>query len=359
MELLLWGLKIVFIFKKISKLVGLTSLALGFAFSSPAAIFARDIALTENSTDIFSSSDLDLEKNSIEPEVSCPEDFEINSNGVLEKYTGEASTVIIPDGVKKISYGVFLNRHEIEFIVFPESLKEIDDCALFGCTKIKEMALPESLEKIGQITFGDCRELEFIYIGENVKSIDGNTFWGCNKLTNISVNDKNQNYCAQKGLLYNKAQTELICCPAGISGSVEINKNTVKIKDYAFYNCENITKVTAFDSLMYVDECAFSGCKNLKEVKLGNKIKKIRSGAFERCSMLTEFVLPETVTELGSMVFMACENLNKVSFLNKNMKIGEKIFTRKQIVKIIGISGSTAQKYAESIGLEFEEYLGA
>ena len=39
-------------------------------------------------------------------------DFEIDENGVLVEYHGNAANVVIPDGVKEIGWGCFQQMHK-------------------------------------------------------------------------------------------------------------------------------------------------------------------------------------------------------------------------------------------------------
>ncbi len=52
-------------------------------------------------------------------------DFEIN-NGILEKYNGNDTEVIVPDGVKEIALFAFKNCSSLTSIGLPESLEYID-----------------------------------------------------------------------------------------------------------------------------------------------------------------------------------------------------------------------------------------
>jgi len=51
--------------------------------------------------------------------------FKIDEQGVLIEYYGSDKEVIIPKGVKKISFGAFMNNDQIEKVIFPEGLESI------------------------------------------------------------------------------------------------------------------------------------------------------------------------------------------------------------------------------------------
>lgn len=60
-------------------------------------------------------------------------DFLIVGDGVLLAYRGNKRSVSIPEGVKYIAPEAFLNHDEIEEVLFPETIIQIDDKAFYGC----------------------------------------------------------------------------------------------------------------------------------------------------------------------------------------------------------------------------------
>lgn len=305
----------------------------------------------------FSCSACESEKETskILSEQSSPNDFVIDENGCLTAYNGYAETVVIPETVKSIYFGVFMDKSEIESVFFPEGLVCVDEYAFYGCTGIHEIVLPESVEKVSRLAFGACENIEIMYIGKNVKSWGEFALLGCKNLSYVSVNEENPNYTTFNGVLYDKDYSKLICCPSGRSGEVNIHENTVTVNSYAFFECDKVEKVTASNNLKYIDEAAFCGCKNLSCVNCGEGIKKIRAACFEDCESLKEFTVGSNVNLVGNVAFFDCLSFSKITFLNPNTDIGKKIFSRNQKVVIYGYVGSTAEKYAEKYGYEFKD----
>lgn len=67
------------------------------------------------------------------------------------------------------------------------------------------------------------------------------------------------------------------------------------IGDYAFYDCDALTKVT-FDK--------------------GTKIESIGKGAFESCDLLADFKIPEGVTEIAEFTFKDCKAIKSMDLSN-------------------------------------------
>ncbi len=139
---------------------------------------------------------------------------------------------------------------------------------------------------------------------------------------------------------------ELKAASSIIKGTVvipsEINgKPVVKLAVSAFRDCKNLTAVYMPDSitelggsifsgctelrrvrlssrLTYLSDSMFSDCKNLKTVELPDGLREIKSRVFYG-SGLTEIFIPETVTEFATLnPFGNCENLCRIEVSKNN-----------------------------------------
>lgn len=106
-------------------------------------------------------------------EATLPE-LEIE-DGVLTKSRAKGKTVVIPEGVTKIAYGVFRNSKLCE-VVFPSTLKSIGACAFDGCKALTRIELPEGLEEIDYYAFSDSA-LEEVRFPESLKTVHKDAFY--------------------------------------------------------------------------------------------------------------------------------------------------------------------------------------
>ena len=275
--------------------------------------------------------------------------FTVNSEGVLVKYTGDDKEVIIPQNVKSIGFGAFMEHSEIEKIILPNDLEVIDEYAFYSCTSLKEIIIPDKVNRIGRLAFGDCSKCTRIHLGTSVKTIEEFVFWGCTSLENIEVNENNANYSSYQGLLYNKNMSDLKVCPAGKTGIINLPESVIVISGYAFFDCNNIEEIhRPGDKLIKLEVAAFYGCSKLKSIDFENNIKKIGACAFSECKSMKEFTVGEYVKSLGSSAFIECKSLKKVIFKSKNVELGHDLFARcpKNIV-IIADKDSSAAIYAK------------
>lgn len=66
------------------------------------------------------------------------------------------------------------------------------------------------------------------------------------------------------------------------------------------------------DSLIEIEEYAFSSNNCLEEVVFGKNLRKVGEDAFSECENLRQVVLPDSVSEIGLMAFSGCSRLKKL-----------------------------------------------
>ena len=94
-------------------------------------------------------------------------------------------------------------------------------------------------------------------------------------------------------------------CDKNVSGKVVVPETIegYKVKwidNYAFSNCKNITEITIPDSVMEIGEFAFLGCTSLLKVVLSKNMTAIEAQTFSGCSSLESIIIPEGVTKIGT-----------------------------------------------------------
>lgn len=185
-------------------------------------------------------------------------DFQIK-DGVLIKYIGNQSKVIIPDNVTSIGERAFSRNRTLKEITIPNSVTDIGAGAFEYCW-LTNIAIPNSVKSIGEGAFESCGKLSNIVIPENVPAIGKYVFRGSG-LTNIFIS------------------------------------NSVKsIGEGAFAFCKQLTNIDISNSVTIIGGLAFFGCSRLTNISIPNSVANIRYGAFRQCQNLKEVVVPCTTT---------------------------------------------------------------
>lgn len=183
------------------------------------------------------------------------------------------------DGVKYIDYAVITVDGNPEEINFKEGTRIIADGALEKCKALKKATLPKSFD------------------GEMFEQ-----FNRCEALEEIKVNEENEYFKDEDGIVYSKDGTKLYKVPAGKEiGAFSVPDGVTEIADntFAFSKIESLTLA---DSVKYIGINAFNRCTKLTEVDLG-KVERINYCAFVNCENLKTVTLPDTVKALGSYAF--------------------------------------------------------
>jgi hypothetical protein len=265
-------------------------------------------------------------------------------------------SVNIGPKVKSVGEYAFSNCKALESVVIPDSLVEIGEYAFSDCIVLKSITLPK-VEVINDSAFSNCTEIASLSLGTNVKTIGNNAFRGCSKIASVTIPDSATTIGANafldcsslatlklgKGItdigskafaatkFYNDAEgivyadgwviaakdtqiDSLRLAPGtfGIAGYAfakcknlgEITLTGIKyIGDSAFNKCENLTGVTADNSLITIGNYAFANCPLLNSVSAGNSLERIGKYAFAGCSVLAEMELPDSLKSIGTYAF--------------------------------------------------------
>ncbi len=97
-------------------------------------------------------------------------DYLIVGDGILLRYKGLKTQLLIPQGVKTIAAGAFKGNSKIQSVTLPDSLVKIGEDAFNGCSNLTSINLPVSLTTIEDRAFKDCNFSELV-IPKNVSTI--------------------------------------------------------------------------------------------------------------------------------------------------------------------------------------------
>lgn len=198
-------------------------------------------------------------------------------NGVLKRYEGNASEIVVPEGVVSIGEDAFKYKDFIECITLPESVAEIGSYAFFKCYNLEKVEIEGTIENIDTNAFCGCEKLATIDLS-NVKKIGYNSFHGCVSLKEIALS----------ALEYIDA---LAFSASGIEkATLEFVGKDNSIGEEAFLECENLTEVVIKGTVSEIGDEAFFGCKALENIQIedSSKLNDIGSCSFDQTPWLTE-----------------------------------------------------------------------
>lgn len=137
-----------------------------------------------------------------------------------------------------IGANAFIRCSKLTNVSIPQGVTSIGTFAFLG-TGLTSITIPQGVMNIDSGAFSNCSSLTSVNISQGVTNIDSTAFGSCYSLTNIKVANDNLNYKSIDGVLYNKAGTTLIECPAGLT-TLSIPKGVTSIGDEAFDGCKSL-----------------------------------------------------------------------------------------------------------------------
>ena len=245
-------------------------------------------------------------------EVTVPEGVTSIENWAFS-FCANLAKLTLPKGVTSIAEYAFYNCTKLTELALPESVVSIGDSAFEECTALSSVTFPETLTSIGAKAFDGCG-LREVTLPKNVASVGANAFQ-CAHLTAIHVDPENAAFSSDgRGLLYNKAQTELIRVPVAASlDGYAIPEGVTSISADAFRDCFALTELAIPAHVTEIGNRAFSNCSNLRSITLPEGLAEIRNGTFSNCIRLTALALPERVTSIGWSAFEGCFRLAEIT----------------------------------------------
>lgn len=204
--------------------------------------------------------------------------------------------------------------YEERSITVKNNTRLIADEAFADCISLTTIVLPESVTSIGQEAFSNCSSLNSITIPNNLISIGSEAFDDTPWYENL-----------EDGLLYMGRVLYKYKGTMPPNTSIQINDGTICINENAFYSCDGLASISIPNSLISIDDRAFSGT-SLTSITIPENVTNIGASAFSSCSSLTSVTIPESVTNIGASAFSGCSSLTSIIIPNNVTSIGNQTF---------------------------------
>ena len=226
----------------------------------------------------------------------------LNSIGCSCFENSGVQIIDLPTTVTVIEDRAFKNCGNLVTANLSESLTYLGDEAYYGCKNLEEADLYFGLEYMGSLAFAYCEKLKEAYIPATVNRISGNPFMGCTGVESLKLDPNNIDFVLVDGVLYDAAMYTLICYPASLDAetfqfpatvfeiapgafagaqlkSIVIPEQIKQIPINAFENSA-MERITLHKYITAIDDYAFAGMANLKEIFIEGNVGNISAYAF-------------------------------------------------------------------------------
>lgn len=181
--------------------------------------------------------------------------------------------------------GVLFNKDKSTLLKYPQG------------SKITSYEIPDSVTYIEGWAIQGVQNLEILTIPKSVKSISDTNlgffeFDSCKSLKRIIVDEENRYYSNDDhGALFSKKKTTLYRYPAN----------------------SDATSYVVPESVVSITNDAFTECKNLVSIDIGN-VTSVGQSAFSGCSELTSIVIQNCKYGMGVESFRGCNKLKDIYY---------------------------------------------
>ena len=84
--------------------------------------------------------------------------------------------------------------------------------------------------------------------------------------------------------------------------NINIPEGVKELKEYTFYNCENLKDIYLPSTLRKIDNCAFYKCPSLKKVFIPEGVEEIEEGTFSSASNIESLFLPKSLKKISAQI---------------------------------------------------------
>ena len=224
-----------------------------------------------------------------------------NIEGIDEKFSGLTSLQRIDIDNENAKYssedGILYNKDKTELICYPCDMQQ------------ENYVVPESVVEIANNI--ESKNIKSITLSKNVREIISGGFENCINLEMINVDNNNQYYISEDGILYNKEKTELICYPNNKKEQSYVMPDSLTKIPWNFSN-KNLKSITLSKNITNWG-CSSENFESLQEINVNennsnyssengvlfNKDKTTLLG-YPRNKEGESYVIPTSVTEIGT-----------------------------------------------------------
>lgn len=235
-------------------------------------------------------------------------------------YCQSLKKIIIPDSVVSIAHSVFSDCSSLEEIIIPKSVTSIgnaftntlwltnkqkenplviiNNILLDGTTASGTVEIPKGVKKIVRNCFVSCSGIESVKIPKSVTDIEsGSVFLDCANLKEVIVDEENEVYTSENGMLYSKDKTILLFCPVKAGTEIVVPEGVTEIGTAAF-SYRTITAIHLPKTLTKVADYSF----------LATRINKIYyAGTLKQWNSFSKGIFNDCLENISILEYMPYE----------------------------------------------------
>ena len=249
-----------------------------------------------------------------------------------------------------------------------------------------DLSAVSALFDMDKEAFNGCRNLVSVVIPDGLVRIRWQCFLGCENLIAINATENCDSFASSAGILYDKTGTELVVCPCGWDGVVQIPLSVASLLSGAFANCPKVTgfalesrteeyeldgqkkertvenewfsvqdgilysrdmkrlvqfpggksgRISVPETVQEIGKESFAYCNRVTAVELPPSVRTIEKMAFGYCAALETVTIPASVTSIGKQAFVWCTSLGDVRIPAAVSFLGSRAFFKSSVTAVL------------------------
>ena len=232
-----------------------------------------------------------------------------------------------------------------------------------------DLSAVSGLFELPKDALNGCANLTALVIPDGLARVPWECFSGCNALASLEATEESAYFSSARGILYDKAGTELVICPPAQDGTVEIPSAVSSVRAGAFANCPGVTdfaleagneafsvregilystdatrlvqvpagragQVAVPDGVEVVADGSFAYCARVTAVVLPASVRTIEKGAFSHCVALETVAVPAELVSIGKQAFSGCTALGEMTLPAGLAYLGSRSFFKSSVTAV-------------------------
>lgn len=236
----------------------------------------------------------------------------------------ETEEYIVPDTIEEIGLAAFSYAKNLKKVKIPETVDSIQSRAFEGCSALEEAYIGG--KELGTQSFSACSNLKKVVLNNQIANLSNVCFANCSKLDEFIIESKEFNIKGYRNF-------------SGCSNLKEIkigkNNDSYKTIDGVLYSKDE-TKIILYpvgkegeeytipSTVTEIGFAAFHDANNIIRTKISSSVKLVNTRAFENCENLQEVEVNSE--KIGLQSFYSCGNLKKIKLGNMVSEISHAAF---------------------------------
>ena len=160
--------------------------------------------------------------------INLPESL-ISIGSLAFEHCINVKDVVMGDNVVELGFGAFRFCYNLENIYLSKSIEIIKVWTFYKCNALNSIIIPNSVTKIEMGAFISCETLSRVTLPDGLINIYYDAFSNCNAIEEYIISDTNASFLTDEGVIYNKERTELILYPEAKSSSTYLISTEVAL----------------------------------------------------------------------------------------------------------------------------------